>query len=215
MASYSLTQYTTSIIAQVFYSFPADLHYLYWDIGCNFFFIVFVGYTSTSQRLSVAIPNNSLLCVTNMFQVLFAFGINVIGQISMILAISGPFAVETDYANTGGVDNGRAYYLAEEDFNLESPEVNVLFLFSNFMYLFTLLAFNIGEPWRRNIFTNIPFMGVFVFIIIYTILIVFVPDTRIPDFFLIHIHSTNLEGFILGMGLLFGLAIYLLQKGVW
>ena len=93
MASYSLTQYTTSIIAQIFYSFPADFHYLYWDIGCNFFFIIFVGYTATSQKLSIAIPNNSLLCVTNLFQVLFAFGINILGQISMILAISGPFAV--------------------------------------------------------------------------------------------------------------------------
>ena len=53
-----------------------------------------------------------------MFQVLFAFAVNVIGQISMILAIAGPYSAETDYANAGGVDNGRAYYLVEEDFNL-------------------------------------------------------------------------------------------------
>jgi hypothetical protein len=111
MASYSLTQYTTSIIAQLFYSYPADLHFLYWDIACNFFFIIFVGYTATTERLSVAIPNNSLFCFTNLFQVLFAFGINVLGQICMILAISGAFATVVDYANTGGIENGKIYYL--------------------------------------------------------------------------------------------------------
>ena len=103
MASYSLTQYTTSIIAQLFYSYPADLHYLYWDIACNFFFIVFVGYTATSDRLSVAIPNNSLFCFTNLFQVLFAFGINVLGQISMILALDGAFSDTINYTTNGGV----------------------------------------------------------------------------------------------------------------
>ena len=113
MASYSLTQYTTSIIAQIFYSFPADLHYIYWDLGCNFFFIIFVGYTATSKKLSKAIPNNSLLCLTNLFSVMFAFGLNVLGQIVMILAISGPFSADVNYAATGGVDNGRAYYLID------------------------------------------------------------------------------------------------------
>ena len=102
MASYSLTQYTTSIIAQLYYSYPADFHYLYWDIGCNFFFIVFVGFTSTTDKLSVAIPNNSLFCFTNIFQVLFAFGLNVVGQIGMILAISGMFANTVNYSANGG-----------------------------------------------------------------------------------------------------------------
>ena len=111
MASYSLTQYTSSIIAQLFYSYPADFHFLFWDIGCNFFFIVFVGYTATTKKLSLAIPNNSLFCFTNLFQVLAAFFLNVVGQISVILALSGLFATATDYANTGGIQNAKALYL--------------------------------------------------------------------------------------------------------
>ena len=47
MASYSLVQYTTSSIVQLFYSYPADFHYLYWDLADNFFFIVVIGYTAT------------------------------------------------------------------------------------------------------------------------------------------------------------------------
>ena len=58
-------------------------------------------------------------------------------------------------------------------------------------------------------------MIVFIVVMIYTILIVMVPATRIGNFFIIHIHDANLEAFILGMGLLFGLAIYFLQKCLW
>jgi cation-transporting ATPase 13A2 len=47
MASYSLVQYTTSIICQIYYAYPPDFNYLYWDIVCNFFFIVVIGYTDT------------------------------------------------------------------------------------------------------------------------------------------------------------------------
>jgi cation-transporting ATPase 13A2 len=97
MASYSLTQYTTSIVDQIFYSYPADFHYLYWDIACNFFFIVVFGFTGTADKLSVAIPNNSLFCFTNLFQILFYFGINVLGQISMIMALSGIFNSTISY----------------------------------------------------------------------------------------------------------------------
>ena len=121
MAIYSLTQYTSSIISQLFYSYPADLHFLYWDIACNFFFVVFVGYTNTADKLSIAIPNNSLLCFTNLFQVLFAFGVNVLGQIMMIVAISGEYSTNVDYATNGGFDNNKALYLANEDFSNDSP----------------------------------------------------------------------------------------------
>lgn len=111
MASYSLTQYTTSIIDQIFYSYPADFHYLYWDIACNFFFIVVFGFTGTAEKLSLAIPNNSLFCFTNLFQILFYFGVNVVGQIGMILALSGPFDSTINYSSIAGMENNKAIYI--------------------------------------------------------------------------------------------------------
>jgi len=111
--------------------------------------------------------------------VLFAFGINVLGQISMIVAISTTYATNVDYSVNGGFDNNKALYLANEDFSSDSPESSVLFLFSNFIYLFTLLAFNIGGPWRKPVFTNIPIMVIFVLVFVYTSLIVVVTSTRL------------------------------------
>lgn len=53
MAIYSLIQYTTTFIEEVFLSYAADFQFLYWDLVLNFSLIVFVGYTGTAERLSV------------------------------------------------------------------------------------------------------------------------------------------------------------------
>ena len=104
MAIYSLIQYTSTIIAQLFFAYPSDFHYLFWDLGGNFFFFLTFGYTGTVDKLSKLRPNSSLFSLTNVFQVVFMFGIQVLGQISMILALSGSFSDSVNYANTGGMD---------------------------------------------------------------------------------------------------------------
>lgn len=149
MALYSLIQYTSTIITQFFFSYPADFQYLYWDLAGNFFFFLTFGYTGTVKTLSRHIPNNSLFCVTNVFQVIFMFAIQLVGQICMLLALSGEFNADIDYINNGGQDINEAKYLEEEDFLLETPENNIIFLFTNFMYIFSLLAFSISKPWRK------------------------------------------------------------------
>ena len=92
MALYSLIQYTSTIIAQLYFAYPSDFHYLYWDLAGNFFFFLTFGYTGTVRKLSRDRPSSSLFSITNIFQVIFMFVIQLIGQIIMIIAISGPFA---------------------------------------------------------------------------------------------------------------------------
>lgn len=113
------------------------------------------------------------------------------------------------------MENNKALYIAKDDWLLDSPEGNILFLFTNFLYLFTVLAFSIGGPWRKPFFTNIPFMVVFVFIITYTIVIVMVPAARLDGFQIMYIDDTALCGFILGVGLGLGVVIFVIQKFVW
>ena len=102
MALYSLVQYSSTIIVQFFFSYPADFQYLYWDLGGNFFFFLTFGYTATADKLNKHIPNNSLFCFTNIFQVVFMFGIQLIGQICMMLALGGAFNADIDYSKNGG-----------------------------------------------------------------------------------------------------------------
>ena len=91
MAIYSLIQYTSTIITQIFYSYPSDLSYLYWDLAGNFFFFLTFGYTGTVKTLTRHIPSSTLFSFSNLFQVVFMFVIQLIGQISMVLALGGIF----------------------------------------------------------------------------------------------------------------------------
>ena len=113
MALYSLIQYTSTIIAQIYYAYPSDFQYLYWDLGGNFFFFLTFGYTGTVQKLSKERPNNSLFSITNVFQVIFMFAIQLIGQIMMIIAISGEFNNDIQYSANGGEDNNKLRYIEE------------------------------------------------------------------------------------------------------
>jgi hypothetical protein len=92
MALYSLVQYTTTILTQYNFSYPWDFQYLYWDVFCNFLFFLTIGYTKTAKKLSVAIPNGSLFTVSNLTQVLVMFGLQLAGQILMLVGLTQIFA---------------------------------------------------------------------------------------------------------------------------
>ena len=102
MALFSLVQYTATIISQIYYAYPSDFQYLYWDLGGNFFFFLTFGYTGTVPFLSRHVPNSSLFCLTNIVQVVFMFVIQLVGQICMILTLNGEFGPDIDYENIGG-----------------------------------------------------------------------------------------------------------------
>ena len=102
MALYSLIQYTSTVICSFYYAYPADFQYLYWDMFGNFFFFLTFGYTGTVAFLNKNIPPMSLFSFSNLFQIIFMFAIQIIGQISMILVMNGPLGDEILYSQTGG-----------------------------------------------------------------------------------------------------------------
>jgi magnesium-transporting ATPase (P-type) len=111
MALYSLIQYTSTVITEYYYGYPADLEYLYWDLGCNFFFFLTIGYTASSENLSKLRPSDSLFSVSNIICVLVMFIIQLIGQFSVIFVLSNqPFYDIMDYGNTGGEVNDLNLY---------------------------------------------------------------------------------------------------------
>ena len=84
MAIYSLIQFASSIILEVFLQYPADFQFLYWDIILNFAPIIFVGYTATATRLSIEKPRDTLFSVTNIAMILFMFLCQIGGQVLCI-----------------------------------------------------------------------------------------------------------------------------------
>lgn len=97
MAIYSLVQYNTVLISQFFYAYPADFHWIYWDLCCNFVFFLTFGYTGTTNKLTKEAPNNSLFTLSNITQLLIAFFIQMLGQFMMIVGLAYIFNEEIDY----------------------------------------------------------------------------------------------------------------------
>lgn len=212
MALYSLTQYTSTVITQYYYGYPADLQYLYWDVACNFFFFLTIGYTDSTEELSVLRPSDSLFSVSNIVCVLVMFIIQLVGQISTIILMSNePFSTMIDYYNNAGEAINLQAYIDTQDFSLTNFEVQTIFMFSNFMYLFSVVAFSISKPWKKEFYTNPYFMVVLIIVFAYDIIICLVPEARIPDFF-INTFDMRWQGLLCGLGCAFGVFMYIVQK---
>jgi cation-transporting ATPase 13A3/4/5 len=90
MALYSLIQYTSTVLTQYFYAYPADFQYLYWDVACNFFFFLTIGYTASEDKLSKLIPSDSLFSLGNILSVLVMFALQLVCQILSLVIMSNP-----------------------------------------------------------------------------------------------------------------------------
>jgi magnesium-transporting ATPase (P-type) len=113
MALYSLIQYSSTVITEYYYGYPADLEYLYWDLGCNFFFFLTIGYTASSENLSKLRPSDSLFSVSNIICVLVMFIIQLVGQISVIIVMANqPFYDILNYGTMAGEINDLNAYFA-------------------------------------------------------------------------------------------------------
>lgn len=150
MAMYSLIQYTSAVLCQYMFAYPSDFSFLYWDIFGNFLFFIVFGYTGTADTLSEQKPSRSLFTLTNLVQVCCMYLTQLAGQVLMIFSISNFFANETDYWEIGGAENNlKGYRDNDNSFLTSTPETSVIFLFANFMYLFSFIAFSISKPWRK------------------------------------------------------------------
>lgn len=172
LAIYSLIQYTTTCISLKYLQYPADLQYLYWDLCLNFFFILFIGYTKTASELSVDRPRSSLFGITNLMQMIIAFGIQVAGQMSIIAIYQ---AYNSDFYWTyGGMDVAKVNYDADGFSN--GLEANITFVFTINVYVITMIAFNVAKPWREYFFTNIPLMIVIIGALLYNQILLLWPE---------------------------------------
>jgi len=52
MATYALTQYTTTVLVQRYLQYPGDFQFLMWDLY-NFGFVLAVSYTATAAKLTI------------------------------------------------------------------------------------------------------------------------------------------------------------------
>lgn len=87
----------------------------------------------------------------------------------MMVGLTQIFGSDMGYTSTTTYDK---FVENERAFILESHENCALFLFSNIMYIMTLLAFSISKPWRKDFYTNPAFMVVLVIMLGYSLVMI-------------------------------------------
>ncbi len=87
-------------------------------------------------------------------------------------------------------------------------EGNAVFVFTNNLYLISVLAFNISAPWRKEIHTNLPLCIVTILAFTYNLIIAIVPNARLSLFQLDNMPDENNVGLVIFLGSL-GLSLFL------
>ncbi|KAL4462608.1 hypothetical protein ABPG74_000438 [Tetrahymena malaccensis] len=194
MALYSMIQFFTTTILYTVNSVPGDMQFLYWDLVIIIPLAFLMGLTDAYPKLAKQVPGSSLvsfpvLCsvigmtlLNGGFQVnyLYFFQIkndNNFKQIIMFVVLRAQnwyMSVYDSHSYLGDLD--------DSDSRKSCYESTVLFLFSNFQYISTCIAFSIGKPFKKGFYTNIWFTICLVLITLLSLYILLLHDSFTTSF---------------------------------
>jgi hypothetical protein len=115
----------------------------------------------------------------------------------------------------GGMDNAKINYDDAGSSFVPGLESNILYIFTNNIYVITMVAYNISKPWREGFYTNLPLMIMIGLALLYNHIILFWAEgTWVLLFDSKWLPDYNSRWVIFGASWGFGLIIYFLQKVV-
>ncbi len=110
------------------------------------------------------------------------------------------------------MENAKTAYNVDNSFGM-GIECNLLYLFSNNIYVITMIAFNIAKPWREGFYTNLPLMISIILVTFYNqVIILWADGTWVELFDSVWLPDYTSRWVILGTSWGFGIAIWILQK---
>lgn len=122
---------------------------------------MFMGITEAYKHLTPHLPSASLVSVPVLSSVLGQVVIQFIFQIFIFFYIQS-----WDFYKPHIVDPN------EEDANMRCYENSALFLFANFQYLVTCVAFSISKPFRQPLYSNFIFSVSLMVLLAFSIILV-------------------------------------------
>jgi len=150
-----------------------DAQFLYIDLIALVPLSIFQAWTGSYHKLTKDIPTSTLFYYPVLTSVIVAALIQLSFQVFFFFNIrQQPFyrPVDPSIAKFGSPQSGY--------------EGNVLFYVANFQYLVTAISFSIAKPFRKQIWTNFPYMFSIASILIIDVLILFLPnDSWLPKLF--------------------------------
>lgn len=145
MACYSLIQLITCVLLYSIWwdSRLTDPQFLWIDIFLVFPLSFFMGATKPREELSSRKPPGALVSLSVVGSVILQTILHFLSQLLFFIYLSKSYIPQ---------------YHPEWDLHTSTVfRVGALFLFANFEYVGTCLAYSISKPWRKGIWTNYAF----------------------------------------------------------
>ncbi|KAL5499439.1 hypothetical protein EMCRGX_G010855 [Ephydatia muelleri] len=141
MALYSLVLFSSVSILYWHFSYLGDKQYLYGDMVIILGFSFVMGITGSYPQLAKRRPPGTLAGIHVLFSLVIHVALAVSFQVAGIVYL-----------------HSRLWYEVGDFDSAASSENTVIFQFLMFQYIFLALALSTGPPYRKPIYTNIPFM---------------------------------------------------------
>lgn len=145
MALYSMIQFVTVIILYTIESNLSDIMFLYIDLIITTTVAVLMGHTGAYHKLAPKGPKGSLSSVSNLFSIIVQILVVLGFQLGVYL-----YLITRDWFVP-------LHPIKDEDNNV-CYETTILFYSSSFQYLVLATVFSKGPPYRKRIWTNVPFL---------------------------------------------------------
>uniref|UniRef100_A0A7M4FKB4 Polyamine-transporting ATPase 13A2 n=1 Tax=Crocodylus porosus TaxID=8502 RepID=A0A7M4FKB4_CROPO len=152
MALYSLVQFVSVLLLYTINTNLSDLQFLFFDLVITTTVAVLMGKTGPAQELGTRRPQGSLISILVLGSLLLQTAILIIVQVvSYFIAVSQTWYVPLNSTVTAPQ-------------NLPNYENTVVFCISGFQYLTLAVAMSKGYPFRKPLYTNVPFLLALVFL---------------------------------------------------
>ncbi|KAL4494291.1 hypothetical protein ABPG73_018810 [Tetrahymena malaccensis] len=177
MALYSMIQFFTTTILYTVNSVPGDMQFLYWDLVIIIPLAFLMGLTDSYPTLSKQVPGSSLISFPVLCSVIGMTLLNGGFQVIMFFILRAQdwyMSVYDSHSYIGDSD--------DPDSRKSCYESTVLFLFSNFQYISTCVAFSIGKPFKKEFYTNIWFTISLVLILLCSLYVLLLHDSFTTSF---------------------------------
>ncbi|KAJ3334978.1 hypothetical protein HDU93_006907 [Gonapodya sp. JEL0774] len=183
MAAYSLIQFTSVTLLYSLVSNLGDFQFLFIDLFLIVPLAVTMAWTEASSTIHTNPPTASLISAPVLMSMLGQSAIFTLFQLLGFFWIrQQPY-----YTPPGNGEGGSQFPIRDDDDEDDVPivgfENSVLFLISIYQYLFAAIMFSVGPPYRRSMFSNVPFVLTMCLLLVINSYLLFFPHTSVRAFF--------------------------------
>ncbi|RGB37802.1 hypothetical protein C1646_733303 [Rhizophagus diaphanus] len=201
MALYSIIQFTTVSLLYSFDSNLGNLQFLYIDLFLILPIAILMGRTEPYPRIYPKRPTASLVSL----KVLTSLIGQVLIQSGFQFFVYFLIRKQPWYTPPNIDPDGN---------NIASYENTILFLLSCYQYILIAAVFSVGPPYRKSMFSNVPFILSTIFLTLLTSFILFFPTSLMQQIFELVIIENYFKWWILFIATLDFIVSWLMEKYV-